>query len=305
MATLRGTVVRAGRALERFAEHRPLRAGRLRGGPRRLRARLAGASAASGSRPAPLPPRLRAALRRPRRLPDGDPPADAGHAARRRDAPRGRAARRRGAALRCSTRSRSSRGSAWRGGTARYAAVATAVALLAYPGYVLLFHELASDALFAAAFALVALLVVRVAEAPTLGRSVALGLGIVGLVLARPVGQALVLLVLVPLVAAHGARARRSPRRASRRRSSSAPRARRRHNAVRADDFAVVRGGSASLLFRTFVADRIVEPENGACVARSSREPSREGCSRTSRTARAGSISRRSSPPGARGCTTT
>ena len=54
-----------------------------------------------------------------------------------------------------------------------YAAVATAVALLAYPGYVLLFHELASDALFAAAFALVALLVVRVAEVPTLGRSVA------------------------------------------------------------------------------------------------------------------------------------
>ena len=35
------------------------------------------------------------------------------------------------------------------------------------------------------------------------------------------------------------------------------------HNSVRADDFTVVRGGSASLLFRTFVADRIVEPGNG------------------------------------------
>ena len=38
------------------------------------------------------------------------------------------------------------------------AALTTAAALLAYPGYVLLFHELASDALFAAAFALVAVL---------------------------------------------------------------------------------------------------------------------------------------------------
>ena len=38
----------------------------------------------------------------------------------------------------------------------RCAAVATAAALLLYPGYVLLFHELASDAVFAAAFALVA-----------------------------------------------------------------------------------------------------------------------------------------------------
>jgi len=35
------------------------------------------------------------------------------------------------------------------------------------------------------------------------------------------------------------------------------------HNEVRGDDLTVVRGGSASLLFRTFVADRIVEPGNG------------------------------------------
>ena len=35
------------------------------------------------------------------------------------------------------------------------------------------------------------------------------------------------------------------------------------HNAARGDDFTVVRGGSASLLFRTFVADRLVEAGNG------------------------------------------
>lgn len=157
-----------------------------------------------------------------------------------------------------------------------WAAVATAVALLTYPGYVLLFHELASDALFAAAFALVALLVVRVAEAPTLGRSVALGLGIVGLVLARPVGQALVLLGLVPLVAAHGARARAVAAAGFASAIVLPLLALSGHNAIRADDFAVVRGGSASLLFRTFVADRIVRPENGAASEDLARAVSRE-----------------------------
>ena len=157
-----------------------------------------------------------------------------------------------------------------------YAGVATAVALLAYPGYVLLFHELASDALFAAAFALVALLVVRVAEVPTLGRSVALGLGIVGLVLARPVGQALVLLGLVPLVAARGRRARLTGIAGFAAAVIVPLVALSAHNALRADDFAIVRGGSASLLFRTFVADKIVRPENGPSSEELARAVSRE-----------------------------
>ena len=57
-------------------------------------------------------------------------------------------------------------------------ALATAAALLLYPGYVLLFHQLASDALFAAAFALVALLLVRATELPTAARAGVLGLGV-------------------------------------------------------------------------------------------------------------------------------
>ena len=89
------------------------------------------------------------------------------------------------------------------------AALTTAAALLAYPGYVLLFHELASDALFAAAFALVAVLLMRVAEAPTAGRAAALGLGVALLVFVRPVGQVLLVLGLVPLLAARGRRPRR------------------------------------------------------------------------------------------------
>jgi hypothetical protein len=143
------------------------------------------------------------------------------------------------------------------------AALATAVALLAYPGYVLLFHELASDALFAAAFALVALLLARAVERPSAGRAAALGLGVAALVYARPVGQVLLLLGLVPLLAARG----RGPRLEAVGAFAAAALVPlvvlAAHNAIRADDFTVVRGGSASLLFRTFVADRIVRPDNG------------------------------------------
>jgi hypothetical protein len=45
------------------------------------------------------------------------------------------------------------------------------------------------------------------------------------------------------------------------------------HNQVRLDDFTVVRGGGASLpLFRAFVADRIVQPENGPASLELARE---------------------------------
>ena len=155
---------------------------------------------------------------------------------------------------------------AWFGVARRFGpvtALTTAAALLLYPGYVLLFHELASDALFAAAFALVALLLMRVVESPTAGRSAALGLGIALLVLMRPVGQMLVLLGIMPLLAASGRRPRLLALGAFAVGALVPLFALAVHNSVRADDFTVVRGGSASLLFRTFVADRIVEPGNG------------------------------------------
>src|SRR5919204_3466535 len=50
------------------------------------------------------------------------------------------------------------------------AALLTAVVLLTYPGYAILFHELSSDAVFAAAFAGWSLLAVRVLSAPTIAR---------------------------------------------------------------------------------------------------------------------------------------
>src|SRR5262249_52153342 len=71
-------------------------------------------------------------------------------------------------------------------------ALLVALALLVYPAYGLLFHELSSDALFGAAFALWALLVVRAATRPSPARFALAGSGVALCALARP-GNALLL----------------------------------------------------------------------------------------------------------------
>ena len=93
------------------------------------------------------------------------------------------------------------------------AAVLTAAGLLLYPGYVMLFHRLSTDALFAAAFAFAAVLLARAVERPTVGRSAALGAAVAALVFVRPSSQALLALVLVPLLARGAARASARARR--------------------------------------------------------------------------------------------
>src|SRR5713101_381519 len=60
----------------------------------------------------------------------------------------------------------------------RRAALLTAVVLLAWPSYGILFHELSSDAVFAAAFAGWSLLVVRVLLSPTPRRIALVGAGV-------------------------------------------------------------------------------------------------------------------------------
>jgi hypothetical protein len=143
-------------------------------------------------------------------------------------------------------------------------AIATAVALLLYPGYALLFHRLSSDAVFATGFALLAVLVARAVERPSPARAAALGGGVAAVVLVRPVGQVLLLLVLLPLVAARTWRRRALGAAACALAAGLPLLAWSLHNQARLDDFTVVRGGGTALpLFRAFVADRIVEPENG------------------------------------------
>lgn len=142
--------------------------------------------------------------------------------------------------------------------------IVVAAALLLYPSYALLFHRLASDALYAAAFAVAALLTARAIERPSAGRSAALGAAVAGLVLVRPVSQVLILLAPL-LLLCPGPWRLRVGRLAAFAVAAVLPLAGwAAHNAVRADDFTVARGGGHSVpLFRAFVVDRIVRPENG------------------------------------------
>jgi len=92
---------------------------------------------------------------------------------------------------------------AWAGVALKFgarAAIVTSALLLVYPGYGILFHGLASDSLFAAGFAGWALLLSRAILRPSVGTFFVAGLGMGALVLVRPSNQALILMVLVPLL---------------------------------------------------------------------------------------------------------
>ena len=80
------------------------------------------------------------------------------------------------------------------------AAILTSALLLVYPGYGILFHQLASDSLFAAGFALWALLIMRAIQRPAIKAFIYAGLGIGALVLIRPGNQVLLVMALLPLV---------------------------------------------------------------------------------------------------------
>src|SRR5436190_633028 len=80
------------------------------------------------------------------------------------------------------------------------AALLTTLVLLLYPGYGILFHELGSDAIFAAAFAGWSLLLVRALVAPSAARFAWAGAGVGVLSLIRPGNQVLLVLALLPLV---------------------------------------------------------------------------------------------------------
>jgi Glycosyltransferase family 87 len=80
------------------------------------------------------------------------------------------------------------------------AAIAMSVLLLVHPGYGILFHQLASDSLFAAAFAGWAVLAARAFIRPSLVTFAAAGVGLGALVLVRPGNQVMLVIVLLPLL---------------------------------------------------------------------------------------------------------
>src|SRR5918994_3367485 len=77
-------------------------------------------------------------------------------------------------------------------------AILVAAALLLYPAYGLMFHEVSSEPLFAAAFALWALLVVRAAGASSVRRFALVGAGVALLALIRPGNAVLLAFVVFP-----------------------------------------------------------------------------------------------------------
>jgi hypothetical protein len=80
------------------------------------------------------------------------------------------------------------------------AAILTSAFLLVFPSYGILFHQLASDALFAAAFAGWALLLARAIQRPSISAFALAGAGMGVLVLVRPANQVLIVMSLVPVL---------------------------------------------------------------------------------------------------------
>jgi hypothetical protein len=144
------------------------------------------------------------------------------------------------------------------------AALVVAVALVLYPGYGLMFHELSSEPVFAASFSLWALLLTRAWFRPTPGRFAAAGAGVALVALVRPGNAVLLAFVLVPLLAAGTARARIT-RSGAFLAAALVPLALWSvHNGVRFEYWGLARGGNAIVPFyRAFITDHIIAPENG------------------------------------------
>jgi Dolichyl-phosphate-mannose-protein mannosyltransferase len=144
------------------------------------------------------------------------------------------------------------------------AALLVALALLVYPAYGLLFHEMSSEAPMAAAFALWIWLVARAARAPTTANWALAGVGVALLALIRPGNAVLLAFVLFALFVA-------GPRRAlAFLAAGMLPLvAWAVLNGVRFGDYALARGGNAVIPFyRALITDRIVRPNNGPASRR-------------------------------------
>ena len=143
-------------------------------------------------------------------------------------------------------------------------ALAVAISLLVYPAYGLMFHELSSEPVFAASFALWALLVARAASRPSVAGFAFAGLGVALLALVRPGNAVLIVFALFPL-ALRGSFRNRLAWAASFAAAAVIPLVGwSLVNGVRFDEYGPARGGNAVIPFyRAFITDRIVSPENG------------------------------------------
>jgi hypothetical protein len=147
---------------------------------------------------------------------------------------------------------------------ARSLAVAAALVILAYPSNGALFHQYSSDPVNALAFAVLLLAAVHVARRPTAARFALVGALIAVLVLVRPVNQALLVLVVLPLVLAGSWRSRLLGAAALFLSAGVLLVGWAAYNLLRYDDFTIARSGAAQIpLNRAFRVERIVSPDNG------------------------------------------
>jgi hypothetical protein len=151
----------------------------------------------------------------------------------------------------------------------RRVALVTAVALLLYHGYALMFHELSSEPMLAAAFAGFALALARAYERPTTGRFVLVGLAASVTVLARPGSIVLLVFVFLPL-ALRGTWRSRLRWSVAFTAAALVPLALWTvHHGLRFDYWGLARGGNAVIPFyRAFITDRIVRADNGPASRR-------------------------------------
>jgi hypothetical protein len=143
-------------------------------------------------------------------------------------------------------------------------ALLVALALLIYPAYGLMFHELSSEPMFAAAFAGWALLVTRAAARPSVGRFAFAGLGVALVALVRP-GNAVLLAFVLFAFFLPGRLAERTKWAGAFVFAAIVPLAAWAVlNGMRFGDYTLARGGNGVIPFyRAFITDRIVSPENG------------------------------------------
>ena len=144
------------------------------------------------------------------------------------------------------------------------AALLVAAALLVYPAYALMFHELSSEPFFAAAFALWALLLTRADRRPSARAFLFVGLGVALLALVRPGNALLLAFVLFPFVLRARLRERVTWAGVFLVAAILPLAAWAVLNGLRFGDYTLARGGNAVVPFyRAFITDRIVAPDNG------------------------------------------
>ena len=151
----------------------------------------------------------------------------------------------------------------------RRVAIVTALALLTYPGYALIFHELASEPVMATVFAGFALAVTRAARTPSAARFAFVGLLVALLALTRPGNAVLLVVALLPLAQPGRWRERLRWTTAFAVAAIVPLAAWSLQNGWRYGDYALARGGNALVPFyQVFLRDKIVAPENGPASRR-------------------------------------